>query len=102
MSLSLQVLLSMYGTCGGTWWKLLANRAWIRLCGDGAYRISVEGYLLVTIGFLAKGFTTEDTGRGARHCEDFMSTSFFEVAYALVNKESYTSYKRTFEAGSPA
>ena len=75
---------------------MLSNHSWVRLCSDGCYRISVEGYLLITVGFVAKAPCADD-GR-KRQGDDFMCSSFWEAAYALVNKESYMSYKRTYEA----
>jgi hypothetical protein len=81
----------------GTIWNLLGNQSWIRLCGDGVYRISVEGYLLVIVGVLAKGPSLNDGG-GGTSTENFMTTSFFPLTYGLVNKESYVSYRRCFVA----
>ena len=82
----------------GTYRGLLSNKSWVRLCGDGCHRISTEGFMLITLGFLAKG-PKNDISRGSQSSsEDFVRTSFYELCFAMVSKESLASYQRTFAA----
>ena len=77
---------------------MLANRSWVRLCSDGCHRISTEGYMLITVGFLAKGPRNDRVQGRVSSSEDFVRTNFYEAGFAMVSKEASATYCRTFQA----
>ena len=85
-------------SCLGMWWRLLANRSWVRLCSDGCHRISTEGYMLITVGFLAKGPRNDRSKGRVASSENFVRTNFYEAGFAMVSKEASATYGRTFQA----
>ena len=69
----------------------LTNRVYIKLCGDGTFRLTEEDWVLMTVGVLSKHFS-ESEGVEA------FCTAFHPLVCGLANKESQPTYQVLFEA----
>ena len=65
----------------------MANQEYVKLCGDGTYRLMREQWGLCTIGVLAKFHA-----KGEKDQLPAFRTSFESLAYAITNKESERTY----------
>ena len=61
----------------------LANKEYVKLCGDGTYRLVREAWTLLSLGFLTKHYACGEQDRMPA-----FRTTFTEFVYAFANKES--------------
>ena len=71
----------------------LVNKQYIKLCGDGTFRMMREQCIVVTLGVLSKryGISKVDSLSAFR-------TTFSGCFFAISNKESAPAYKFVFES----
>ena len=67
--------------------KLLTNQIYVKLCGDGTYRLLKKGWVLITIGVITKHYAPGEKA----NIPAFRST-YHELAFAIANKESKETY----------
>ena len=70
----------------------LANPEYVKLCGDGTYKLIREGWALCSVGTLSKVYSPGEPDRMPA-----FRTSFHSFAYAIVNKESEATYAFLFK-----
>ena len=63
----------------------LENKQYIKLCGDGTFRLIRQGWALITVGVLTKKYDAVDKRRA-------FATTFNPLAYAIANTESEATY----------
>ena len=68
----------------------LTNRVYIKLCGDGTFRLTEEDWVLMTIGVWSKHYSESEGVEAFR-------TAFYPLVFGLVNKESQPTYQVLFE-----
>ena len=71
----------------------MANPEYVKLCGDGTYRLMREQWGLCTVGVLAKEYA-----KGEQDRMPAFRTTFESIAYAVTNKESEDNYAHLFRA----
>ena len=69
----------------------LTNRVYIKLCGDGTFRLTEEDWVLMTVGVLSKHYSESEGVEAFR-------TAFHPLVFGLANKESQPTYQVLFEA----
>ncbi|CAE7545090.1 mak16-a [Symbiodinium natans] len=69
----------------------LSNKEYIKLCGDGTFRLATEEWVLLTVGALTKHYSVSDGVYAFR-------TTFSPLMFALANKESDVSYGTLFDS----
>ena len=69
----------------------LDNQKYIKLCGDGTFRLTRDEWVLMTVGVLSKHYARADGFHAFR-------TSFDPLLFALANKESQPTYQVLFDA----
>ena len=71
--------------------SLLSNTAYVKLCGDGTFRLTEGDWILLTVGALSKHYANASGLYAFR-------TEFNPLAFALTNKEAEGSYKFFFKS----
>ena len=69
----------------------LTNKLYIKLCGDGTFRLTEGEWVLMTVGILSKHYARSE-GVNA------FCTSFHPLIFGLANKESEITYEVLFQA----
>ena len=69
----------------------LCNKAYVKLCGDGTWRLTEGDWVLLTVGALSKHYEQASGAFAFR-------TTFNPLLFALTNKEAQESYKIFFQA----
>ena len=64
----------------------LTNKAYIKLCGDGTFRLTQEDWVFMTVGVLSKHYSESEGVYAFR-------TNFHPLIFALANKESQVTYQ---------
>eukprot|EP00439_Symbiodinium_sp_Y106_P016405 s1248_g2.t1 len=71
----------------------LANKEYIKLCGDGTYRLLDDGWTLLTLGVLTKHYSRDGTTYAFR-------TTFTPLMFAVANVERQETYECLFKAAA--
>ncbi|CAK9108613.1 unnamed protein product, partial [Durusdinium trenchii] len=71
--------------------RSLTNKTYIKLCGDGTFRLTEDDWVLMTVGVLSKHYAASEGVYAFR-------TVFHPLVFGLANKESQTTYQVLFEA----
>lgn len=69
----------------------LTNKAYIKLCGDGTFRLTQEDWVFKSVGVLSKHYSESEGVYAFR-------TNFHPLIFALANKESQVTYQVLFDA----
>ncbi|CAE7204585.1 mak16-a, partial [Symbiodinium pilosum] len=69
----------------------LANKGYVKLCGDGTYRLVDDGWSLLTLGVLTKHYSRDGTSYAFR-------TTFTPLIFAVANTERQETYECLFQA----
>ena len=69
----------------------LANKDYIKLFGDGTYRLMDDGWSLLTLGVLTKHYSRDGTSYAFR-------TTFTPLIFAVANTERQETYECLFQA----
>ena len=69
----------------------LANKDYVKLCGDGTFRLTNGDWVFLTVGALTKHYSEGDGIKAFR-------TKFNPLMFALTNKESQPTYQHFFDA----
>ena len=72
--------------------KLLVNKRYIKLCGDGTFRMMREDWQLLSLGVLSKHYSVGDEKMAATR------TALNGFLFALTNKECRKSYSLLFKS----
>ena len=69
----------------------LSNKEYVKLCGDGTFRLAVDEWVLMTVGVLTKHYSQNGGVYAFR-------TTFSPLMFALANKESEATHRILFES----
>lgn len=67
----------------------MGNRAFLKLCADGAFKLSREGYVIATLGMLTKHFALDRL-----KTTDTFTTTYHELAISVMLSEHETCFTR--------
>eukprot|EP00435_Cladocopium_sp_Y103_P055477 s46_g18.t1 len=68
---------------------MLENKTYVKLCGDGTFRLTEKEWIFLTLGALSKHYEAK---------ESVFRTTFNPLLFALTNNESEQTYKFFFES----
>lgn len=70
----------------------LTNKVYVKLCGDGTFRLTEGEWVFMTVGALSKHYAASD---GVYYA---FRTAFHPLVFGLANKESQTTYQVLFDS----
>ena len=70
----------------------LANKAYIKLCGDGTHRLLNGQWILTSVGVISKHYS-----RGEKDKMHSLRSTLHPLVFAIVNKESEQTYRALFQ-----
>ena len=71
----------------------LGNKEYIKLCGDGTFRLARGGWVLISVGVLTKHYAQGESDKMPA-----WRTTYHVLSCAMVNKENEANYKFLFRA----
>ena len=71
-------------------WQRLSNQAYLKVCGDGTFRLMQDGWALLNLGVLTKHYASDGLAYAFR-------STFSPLLFAIVNKEAKPTYKALFD-----
>ena len=74
---------------------MLRNKGYVKLCGDGTFRLIRGGWVLISIGVLTKRYSPAERRRS-------FTSAFHPLVYAITNKVSAATYREVFRGACTA